>query len=729
MGKRETPPCQVVQDQVVQDHAGQDRANRDDEAPDHPVKGYAKLPVSFDLRALSVLEGLRAGVAIAVTMAAGSLLNLPELGLAALGALEACLADPGGPIMRRLPVLFSFGVLAALLYGGFGLLRAEPLFIVVPVATAAIFCLTFVRVYGQSVMLVGNMLSVIIILALDRVVPSFILAAKLALELFAGVAWAMVLTLMVWRIRPYGPARGALGQLARRLADLAGDLDHLARNAESPAAFDAHAREHRAAVRDAIEQARAVAFGTVRQRGAASARANQLAVRLASFEHLFSLLIALSELIADDQQARGEAAPALRLVAGWLAMIGPEIEADRSLDTSSLNAPLARLQNEIAKLDEGNKGASGQMSGVSRLLDAVAERLAVLMTVSVPAGQAPDQAETPQLSAWRRIADPVRANLSWQSAPLRHTLRVAICVGPALAFSLSIGSVFAHWLTITLIFTLQPYFSATWVRALERIAGTALGGLLAALLAFICTTRLSVAIAMIPLTIIAFTVRAVSFTVWIAVLTPVIVLIIEQLVPGTDQLSVALARVGFTLLGGGIAVLANLLLFPGFEYNRLGAVRQAAINAHVAWLDAVFVDLLAAAPVPDAVRRQAGLASNNLEASISRALLEPHRRRDPALGSAIVTDAALRRLAGRLAVLDLDRPVIGPAARPLWVAWRDWLEAVLRGELAPPRPALPQAAPGAAAPGAVNALTRLARQVELIAYGEQRDAVHGSEPG
>jgi uncharacterized membrane protein YccC len=682
-------------------------------------QGYAKLPVTLDLRALSVLEGLRAGIAVAFTMAAGSLLNLPELGLAALGALEACLADPGGPIMRRLPVLVSFGLLAALLYGGFGLLRAEPLFVVVPVATAMIFCLTFVRIYGQSVMQVGNMLSVIVILALDHAVPSLALAAKLGLELLAGVAWAMVLTLIVWRIRPYAPARAALGRLGRRLADLADDLDHLARNAESQAEFDNHARSHRALVREAIEQAREVALGTVRQRGTATARANQLAVRLASFEHLFSLLIAMSEIIADDKQTRRRAAPALRLLSRWLALIGPEIEADHSLDTQKRRAALEHLRAEISRLDGG--------SVIRHLLDDAAERLVVLVTVSAPAGQVPEPARSagPPLSQRleQRILGPIRANLSWQSAPLRHTLRVAICVGPGLAFSLAINSLYAHWLTITLIFTLQPYFSATWVRALERIGGTALGGLLAALLAFVCTTRLSVAVAMIPLTILAFALRGVSFSIFTAVLTPVIVLIIEQLVPGADQLQVALARVGFTLLGGGIAVLANLLLFPGFEHNRLDSVRRAAIAAHIAWLDAVFANLLSNAPVPETARQQAGLSSNNLEASISRALLEPHRRRDPALGSAIVTDAALRRIAGRLSVLALDRPMIEEAARPLWAAWRDWLETLLRGEMAPPRPALPPAAPDVA-----NALSRLARQAELIVYGENRDHVDGAKP-
>jgi uncharacterized membrane protein YccC len=591
-----------------------------------------------------------------------------------------------------------------------------------------VFCLIFLRVYGQAMQQIGNMLCVVVILALDAPLPSLHAAVTLAVEFLCGTVWAMVLTLLVWRIRPFAPARAALGRLARRLADLTDDLDHLAQNAESQADFDAHAREHRSAVREAIEQARAVALDTIRQRGNASARANRLAVRLASFEHLFSLLIAASETIAEDGAARVAARRPLRLLAQWLAGLGPEIEADHSLDTAPRRAAFGRLQAEIAKLDPA--------SVIRHLLDAAAERLAVLVTVSAPAGEpietgaAGGQARLARLgqTLGERLVEPIRANLFWQSVPLRHTLRVAIVIAPVFAFTLDVNSPFAHWLTITLIFTMQPYFSAAWVRALERIGGTVLGGVIAALISFVCHSKPAIALAMIPLTIIAFSIRGVSFGAFIAVLTPVVVLLVEQLSPGANQIAVAAARVGFTVAGGLLSVLANLFLFPGFEHNRLDAARQDAIAAHLAWLHLVFDVLIepgkVAEPALEAARRRAGLASNNLEASISRALLEPHRRRDPALGSAIIANAALRRIAGRLSVLALDRPAVPEAARSSWRAWRDWLGAALAtSRAAAPRPELPNMAPDV-----VNALSRLARQAELIVYGENRDPMDGTKP-
>jgi hypothetical protein len=100
------------------------------------------------------------------------------------------------------------------------------------------------------------------------------------------------------------------------------------------------------------------------------------------------------------------------------------------------------------------------------------------------------------------------------------------------------------------------------------------------------------------------------------------------------------------------------------------------------------------------------MASNNLEAALARALLEPHKSRDPVIERGAIVDAALRRMAGRLSVLALDRPPITPETGPLWQGWADWLTLRLAARSAP-RPPLP---PG---PGA-ETLTRLARQVDLI---------------
>lgn len=657
------------------------------------------LPISLNVRAISLAEGLRAGIAVAITVLVGAFFHLPHFGLASLGALLTCFADPGGPVRRRAPAVISFAIWSGLAYAAFGLIRAEGPLVAAPLGGLAIFCASYARIYGQGGLQVGNLLSVVIVLALDYPTHSLAQAAGQGLNIAAGACWAALLTLVIWQIHPYQPARRALAEVAKAMSQLAKDLARLTGAGDS-AAYAAHAALHRRRVREAIEVARGVALDTIRRRGVVSRRAAQLTIRLQTLEQIFGGLIALSDILEYDAVPRAEAAQAIRLIAGWLAALGPEVEAGKSLETAKKRASLERLRAAVAKLPE--------TAPRRHVLEAIAENLAVLVTVSTPAGQAVAGAVQP----WRaRFLSPIRQNLSFSSAPMRHALRAGLIATPVLIFTMSVHQQFAHWATITMVLCLQPYFSATRERVVERIAGTALGGLLAAAIGLFTQTQLELALTMLPLTVFAFTIRGLSYGAFVAALTPMVVLLVEQIAPGASELYVALARIGYTFFGGTLAIIGNLVLWPGFESTRVETSIAAAITAHAAYAMAVFSALLDGTGATDAARRAAGLASNNLEASLARALAEPHKDADALIERGAIVDAALRRMAGRLTVLSLDRPVIPPKARPIWRDWQNWLTAGLLSKPSPGKPAARPALPEG--PGA-DALTRLARQVELI---------------
>ncbi len=663
--------------------------------------------VSFDLRRVSIAEGVRAALATAAIVAIDEWLHWPPMMQAALAALLTCLADPGGPIRRRLPAILSFGVLGALVTVAFGLLRSLPLAVVVPVASAGIFCALYVRVLGQAAQQVGNLLTVVQVLALTRVIDDARVALEIGGAFWAGSLWAALLTLVIWRVHPFLPARRAVAQVYRTLAAQAADLrDVLLLETVEEAMWDAHARRRRRAVRDAIEQAREAVIATLRTRGPVSARAAQTTIRLEAAEQIFGVLTGLSDLLAARRDPVVDAAAArlLRLLRPLLLLAAHGIETDS----------IARLPH-LERAASGIAAVATTAPALRAAAEALAERLHVVATLAAPEGAGPGTPTgEPLRLTLQRAAARLRANLDWRSDTLRHALRGAVAAAPALALTLHWQTSYGHWLTIMLVLTMQPQVAITFARALERVAGTVAGGLVAAALGTVCTTPIAIAAALFPLAVLALSVRQVSFALFMACITPLIVLLSELGRPGESELMIAAMRALYVLIGSGLAVAFVLLLWPSWEPGRLAEAQRAALLAHGAYARAEIGLLLGevGAKAVQVARGAAGISSNNLEACLHRALLEQRGGADPRLAAALTVDAALRRMAGRVSALQL-----APAPRrdtPAWRDWAHWVEAAARalaeGRFTlPPRPPLPQDDPQG------ESLARIARQMEVSA--------------
>jgi uncharacterized membrane protein YccC len=682
------------------------------QAADGLPRGILPL-IAFDLRRVSIAEGVRAALATAAVVALNAWLNWPPLTEAALAAMLTCLTDPGGPIRRRLPAVLGFGVLGAAVTVGYGALHATPLAVVVPLAAAGVFCALFARVFGQPAQQVGNLLTVVLVLALTRSITDWRAALALGGAFLGGSLWATLLTLAIWRIHPFLPARRAVAQVYLRLADLARDLcDRLTLASADESVWDAHARATRRPAREAIEAAREAVLATVRARGPVSARAAQTWIRLAAAEQMFGALIGFSDVLASGSAPaeRAAARRMLRLLRAVLVVLAHGIETDRI-------PRLPRLDRAAAAIE----AAGDAVPALRGAAAGIAEPLRVAGTLAAPEVWRPGMpARMPLRQAWRDILAQARANLDWRSAALRHALRGAVAAAPAFAVTLHWPTSYGHWLTIMLVLTMQPQVALTYARALERIAGTIAGGVIAAGLAAVCTTPGSIALALFPLAVLAFALRPASFALFMACLTPLIVLLSELGRPGESELTIAAMRALYVLIGSGLAVAAVLLLWPSWEPGQVPRQVAAAIAAHGAYIEATIATLLGegAAAEAERARRAAGIASNNLEASLHRALLETRGRHD-GLSAALTIDAALRRIAGRLSALRLDP---GPRRDPeAWRLWRNWVGAVAprlaAGETAlPPRPKLPEG------DGLAEALTRIARQMEVIAGAVGRRA-------
>lgn len=663
-----------------------------------PDADLSHLPVSFDVNAVSASEGVRAALSVAVIVAVNEWLAVPALAEAALGALLTCLADPGGPVRRRIPALFAFLVLGTLATSGFGLVREAGVLPATLVGSAWIFCTMFARAWGPAPMQVGNLLAVVAVLALERG-TRFGVAVELGAMFAAGSAWSLALSLVIWRIHPFGPARRAVADVFRRVAVLAADISTQLAGDSKPD-WAAHARAHRRYVRDGIEAARTEVLAAVRGRGQAP-RGNALLIQIEAADQTFGTTLALSDILEEGDGAARAAAlrilPALQL---FLNTVADAIVRNRPQDESA-RPVFERLLAEIAH-GLGNPALAGVTA-------ALLERLRVAAMMTMPEGEAVEgtpPSERPSPS--KALLAPLLANMRWSSAALRHAVRACAVAGPALLFTAPGSGGYAQWLTITLVLTLQPFFALTWQRALERVVGTVLGGVAAAVIAAFVQSPIGTAALLFPLTIAAFTVRRVSLGLFMAAMTPIVVLLSELGQPGTSELTIALYRAGYTIAGGTMAVIGSLILWPSWEPARVRTELQGAIRAHAAYADAELAVLMGEGS-PDqaeAARRAAGVASNTLETTLARALQEPTRSSRDEIQAALLADAALRRIAGRLAALQYTPGLVGSADAASWRAWLAEAFAALERGDAPPSPAPPAEAGGA--------LARIARQIALI---------------
>ena len=672
-----------------------------------PGPDLRRMPIGLDPGGISVAEGVRAALASAVFLALNQWIGSVPLGIAATGAMITCFCDVGGSVRQRVPMLLSFTVLGGVTWAAFGLLRQGHLAAILPVAAATVFLFSMARVWGLRAQPVGNILIVVLALALDR--PLTPAAAFLFLACFvAGGLWACVLTIVIWRIQSDRPAARSLGRVWRQLAGLVGDLRALlAARSAAEADWDAHARSHRRAVRAAIEEARGLLTTSVRSRDLLSGRGAQGLLMLEAADRLFGDLIVLSELLQPSSgttDVRDGAERLLRRLRPVLLVLGHDPPPEPARIRRSLDRMAAEVPGPAA---------------LTMLAGRIADHLGVVLRVrqGLDAPSLRTAIAPPDAGFWRaRVWGPLRDEWTWKSAVLRHAVRATIVAVPAIAVTLVWWTPYAHWLAITVVLTMQPFFAATWQRFLERVGGTVLGAVLGGALAFVPQIPLVTAGLLLPLSILGFSVRQVSYGAYVACLTPLIVLVFDLAEPGHSAWTVAGMRTLYTLVGGLTAVAACMLLWPSWEPNRLDRDLRDTLRAYGRLAEAVLAPPdPAQAGAVETARRAAGLANSNLEASLSRALQEPRTSRSADLDRLIAADALLRRIGGAILAIPHDAAAAAGLAGPGRDAWRQWIAATLEA-IAERRGVSAGAVPALSGAGS---LRRIRLAVDLLA-GELR---------
>ena len=579
----------------------------------------------------------------------------------------------------------------------------------------------------------GFGVTVLVTYAIALAVPSSSTTATLmrGAYILIGGTWAMLLAIVVWPLRPYRPVRLRIAACYKLLAD------YLAEVAKERAARPAHERwdinPYRLAMRTALESARAALGAHRRGRGSETGRGERLVILHEIADQLFAHIIALLDIV-EAMPRTPDGFAARELVAGVLARVAETCDGISTSIESESDRPAVPVEWSGAEVrpSVADSVAAGPDDSIVPLLARIAElldrlrdyaRLASGVTSTINSGarvavsaDAIDVQDPPP----QPIFFSLRAIIRPGSIVLQHALRIGIVTATAVLLTGLLKLNHGYWTTLTVVVILQPFTGATTTKALQRVAGTVLGGIVAAGLSALFHSSIAVLALVFIFTVACVTMLPLNYGMYAILGTPAFILLAEA---SAGDWHLAGLRIINTLLGGGLALAGARFLWPGRELNRLPEFAAAAVRALDDYLRLALAIAESGKPDPAALtnaRRAVALAASNAEESFQRVLVERGGSTDT-LEAVMAFLVYTRRLASSTAALALaTREQSPPGTLEQFQATVDALLADAAHSLLTSRPPTPFPAPGtvaipdAASPALRLQLVRIARQLKML---------------
>ncbi len=215
-------------------------------------------------------------------------------------------------------------------------------------------------------------------------------------------------------------------------------------------------------------------------------------------------------------------------------------------------------------------------------------------------------------------------NLSFSSTIFRHALRLSV----TLLFAFILGTLLditnTYWILLTLIVIMRPNYGLTKERSKDRTIGTLIGGAVAIGIVLLTQNVIVYSVLAIISLTLSFALIQQNYKSAAALITINIVFVYSLMTP--DAFQVIQYRVIDTLIGAGIAVVANYTLWPSWEALNLKSVLVDALAKNRTYLLAtqqLYYDKKENELAYKLARKEAFLAISNLNAAFQRLTQDP----------------------------------------------------------------------------------------------------------
>lgn len=215
-------------------------------------------------------------------------------------------------------------------------------------------------------------------------------------------------------------------------------------------------------------------------------------------------------------------------------------------------------------------------------------------------------------------------NLSFSSTTFRHSLRLSITILIGFILGKLLPFQNGYWILLTIVVIMRPGYGLTKQRSFERIYGTLLGGAIAFGVLYFTQNHYILGTLSVVAMILGYAYSQTNYKVGATFVTIYVIFIYGMLTP--NVLEVIQYRVIDTVLGAGLAFLANYFLWPSWEFLNLNKHLEKSIAANRDYIKEITVYYNEKGEVTTAyklARKQAFIEIGNLMASFQRMKQEP----------------------------------------------------------------------------------------------------------
>jgi uncharacterized membrane protein YccC len=553
---------------------------------------------------------LRNAVGVVAPLAIATAIGVPSAGLpSTIGALQTGFADRPGPYRLRLLRMLGTA-LAATVTSALAVVASQSNVGSSALVLVLAFCAGLLQTGGPAAAQVGTA-GVAAALVLGHISQPAGNAWHLALLVFIGGAGQALLAVAGWPLGRHRPERLALADLYRELAAMA-------RQPTGPTAGPQASAQ--------VDAVRQTLYGLGHDYGPSVEAYRVLLDEAERIRREVIVLAALLERLAgdDDTVSAGLVRAALGGAGDVLDQVAAALTAGRPVERVTLAPARSHIRAARNRLEETGPGR-GELTrrATAARLQRLAGQLRAVVETSTPGASEGRRSEVRDLVAGLHLRDPLatlRANLTPDSAILRHAARTAVLVAGSDLVTRMAGYGRGYWVPLTVLVVLRPDFGSTFQRATMRVLGTIVG-------LFVMTELLHWVpggtwyyLALIGLCYFGMRFAGPGNLALLAIsLSGMVVVLLT--IRGVAPHTTLVARSADTAIGGALALFATLL-FPLWERQLVPTRLADLLDAYYAYLRAL-ADRESTLEQRQRARAAARLARSNAQASVDRARSEP----------------------------------------------------------------------------------------------------------